>query len=295
MSDECVRREPRPCWERGTYVIEADDAAELARTMLLEQLITRQLGGLFPERGGDLEAVQTILDIACGPGGWALAVAYAYPQVTVIGIDSCPAVVEYAQAQAWSRGLGNVEFVVMDALQPLDFPDDAFDLVNARFLMGMMPASAWVPLLRECRRVTRPGGSIRLTEAELCWTTSPAFEQLSAWLARAFWRKGYSFSPDGRALGITAVLGQLLRSAGWGHIGYRPFVVDFSTGASAQTGGYQHFMVFWKLVQEFVCTWAEIPAEIFERCYQQAMAELLLDEFCGLWFHLLTWAENPAA
>jgi SAM-dependent methyltransferase len=262
--------------------------------MQLEQLMTRQMGSLFPERDDELKDVQTVLDIACGPGAWALSVAYAYPHVTVIGIDNSPSVVEYAQALAQSRGLRNVEFVVMDALQPLDFPDDAFDLVNARFLMAMMPVSAWLPLLRECRRVTRPGGSLRLMESELCLTTSPAFEQLSAWLARAFWRKGYTFSPDGRTLGITAVLGRLLRSTGWRDVGYRPFVIDFSTGASAQTSGYQHFMVFWKLVQDFVCAWAEVPTETFERCYQQAMAELLLDEFRGLWFHLLAWAVNPA-
>ncbi|MBX5449582.1 class I SAM-dependent methyltransferase [Thermogemmatispora sp.] len=293
MIDERVRYGIRPCWERGTYVIEADDAAELARAMQLEPLVTRHMGGLFPERDGDLSGVQTILDVACGPGGWALAVAYAYPHVTVVGIDSCPAVVEYAQAQAWSRGLTNVEFIVMDALQPLDFPDDTFDLVNARFLMGMMPISAWLPLLRECRRVTRPGGSMRLLEAELCLTTSPAFEQLSAYLARALWRRGYSFSPDGRTLGITAVLGQLLRSAGWRDVGCRPFVIDFSTGSPAQTEGYQHFMLFWKLVQDFVCACADVAPETFERLYQQALAELLLDDFCGLWFHLLTWAVNP--
>src|SRR4051795_13569739 len=38
----------------------------------------------------------------------------------------------------------------MNILNGLDFPDSSFDLVNARFLFGSMPQSAWPKLLQEC-------------------------------------------------------------------------------------------------------------------------------------------------
>jgi SAM-dependent methyltransferase len=292
MSERTVRK--RKPWDRTTYVIDAEDAAELVRAMRLERLVAEHMGEPFPERETDLVGeVRTILDVACGPGGWVLSVAYRYPKVKVIGIDINPTIVEYARAQAWSQGLENAEFRVMDALKPLDFPDDAFDLVNARFLSTMMPVTAWPPLLRECRRVTRSGGVLRLTEAELSMTSSPALEELSSLLGRALLRKGYSFSPTGRTLGIAHMLGPLLRGAGWQDIGYRPFVIDFSAGTPAQGECYQQVMVTYRLLQDFICEYAPLAPEDFERLYQQALGELLLDDFGGLWFYLLAWGTNP--
>ncbi|MBV9706250.1 MAG: class I SAM-dependent methyltransferase, partial [Chloroflexi bacterium] len=50
----------------NTYVINSADAAEMARLMRQDQLVTQGMGGLFPE-GIDLTDVHRMLDIACGP------------------------------------------------------------------------------------------------------------------------------------------------------------------------------------------------------------------------------------
>ncbi len=43
----------------------------MARLTQQDRLLTKGMGGLFLERE-DIAGKDTILDIACGPGGWAL-------------------------------------------------------------------------------------------------------------------------------------------------------------------------------------------------------------------------------
>ncbi|WP_376797425.1 class I SAM-dependent methyltransferase, partial [Thermogemmatispora sp.] len=118
--------------QNNTYVIDPENVGELARLMHQDQLLTRGMGGLFPEfpAGPPLPAGGRVLDLACGPGGWALEVAFAYPKVEVIGVDISGSVIEYARTQALSRGLDNAHFRTMNVMQPLDFADGTFDLIN---------------------------------------------------------------------------------------------------------------------------------------------------------------------
>jgi ubiquinone/menaquinone biosynthesis C-methylase UbiE len=192
------------------YFIDAENAAEMARLMHQDRLTTRGMGGVFPERS-DFSTIHDILDIACGPGGWVLDVAFEHPTINVMGIDISSIMIEYARAQAWTQGLNNASFRVMDALKPLDFADAAFDLVNVRFIFAFMPPAAWPQLMDECVRITRPGGIIRLTETEWNLTNSLAYETLHAMTTRALKKAGKSFSPDGRNVGITPMLGQFLQ------------------------------------------------------------------------------------
>src|SRR5437867_767681 len=122
----------------NTYVIDPESATEMARLMNQDRIITENMGSLLPEQL-DLSNTRNILDVACGPGGWALNVASAYPDIEVVGVDISKPMIEYARAQAWSRGLENVSFEVMSALEPFTFPDNSFDGVNARLLVGFMP------------------------------------------------------------------------------------------------------------------------------------------------------------
>lgn len=65
--------------------------------------------------------------------------AFAYPDIEVVGIDISQQMIEYARAQARVQGLDNAYFHVMDATQPLDFPDSSFDLINGRTLAFLPP------------------------------------------------------------------------------------------------------------------------------------------------------------
>jgi SAM-dependent methyltransferase len=286
-----MAKQPVSSENENTYVIDAESPAEMARLLDLHTLITKGMGGLFPERT-DLAGVHDILDIACAPGGWVLDVARQYPDTQVTGIDISKRMVEYAQAYALVRGLDNAHFRQMDALKPLDFSNDSFDLVNARALVGFMYPEAWTALLQETFRITRSGGTVRLNEGEMPLTNSPAFEKLSGLYAQAIQLVKRSFSPDGRHFGITPILARLLRQAGYQNIQRRPYIMDFSAGAEARDGWYQDFMIAFQLGSPFIIQMGLITEEDFDNTYQQMLAEMLADDFCGLTFALIVCGQK---
>src|SRR2546421_12759657 len=115
----------------SVYFNDPENVAEMARLLGQDHYITKGMGGLLSERL-DLSGIQRILDVACGPGGWALEVASTYPNIEVVGIDVSRAMIGYANTQARVQGLDNASFQVMDIQKPLNIPDGSFELVNAR-------------------------------------------------------------------------------------------------------------------------------------------------------------------
>jgi len=210
-----------------------------------------------------------------------------------VGIDVSRLMVEYARAQAKVQKLNNVKFKVLDARNPLDFPDNSFDLVNARFISGFMPPASWPMLLQECWRILRPGGIIRLTEPEFPISNSLASENLYGMIARALQAARQSFSPDGRHAGITPMLTRLLRNAGFQNIRKMAHALDSSAGTEAFTSQYQNTMVFLKLLQPFVIKAGISTQQEVEGLYQQALAEMMSDTYCVVWFYLTVSGEKP--
>jgi ubiquinone/menaquinone biosynthesis C-methylase UbiE len=111
-----------------------------------------------------VQLLKNVLDLGCGPGGWALDVAFELLETEVEGVDISRPMVNYANARAISQRLKNVSFGVMSITEVLDIPSDSYDLVNARFLAAVLKREAWSPFLHECTRILRPGGYLRLTE-----------------------------------------------------------------------------------------------------------------------------------
>nr|BBH92655.1 hypothetical protein KTA_08540 [Thermogemmatispora argillosa] len=294
MAPEEKQREERES-SHNTYVIDAENAGELARLMHQDQMLTRGMGGLFPEFAGGppLPDGGRVLDLACGPGGWALEVAFTYPKVEVIGVDISQGVIDYAQAQAWSRGLENAHFQVMDVMQPLAFPAASFNLINGRLLVGFMLPAAWPKLLAECRRLLKPGGVLRLTEAELPLTTSPALERLHALISAAFKKAGQSFSADGRHFGITPVLPRLVRQAGFEQVQLRASAVEWSSGTEAHYSVFKDYLMMLELIEPFLIKMQMISQEELQLARQQAIAEMQQEDFCGLYTLITVWGYKP--
>ncbi|MBO0796491.1 MAG: class I SAM-dependent methyltransferase, partial [Ktedonobacteraceae bacterium] len=194
--------------DENTYVIK-DEGVELGRLVLQDRLYTQALGGLFPDI--DLDGIIRVLDIGCGPAGWAIDVAFQFPEMEVVGVDVSETIINYNFAQARVRNLQNVTFEVMDARKPLTFHDHSFDLVNARLLVGFMDTEAWAKLLAECRRILRPGGIICLTESESGISNSKAHQEVLASFCEAIAKQKRTYSVDGRSVGIAYMLPRLLR------------------------------------------------------------------------------------
>jgi len=282
-----------PSHKESTYVIDAESGTEMARLINQERLLTRVMGGVFPEHF-DLSHVSHILDIGCGPGGWVLDVAFENAKINVVGIDISQQMVEYARAHAEAQGMNNASFQVMNALESLAFDDNSFDVVNARYIQAFMMKTSWAPLMKEIMRILRPGGRVLLTDGEWSISNSPAFEKMGAMLTHVGTLTGRSFSPDGRHIGITPMLGRFLRDAGFVDIQRKAHVLDFSAGAEDYGNTYQDLMAGLKLLEPFLVLAKVTTEEEFEELYQQALAELMLDSFCGVGYMLTVWGKKPA-
>jgi ubiquinone/menaquinone biosynthesis C-methylase UbiE len=278
--------------EETTYIIDTESGAETTRLMFQDNLLTRYLGGLFPVEL-DKESAMRVLDLACGPGGWVLNVAYDYPKAEVYGDDINQGFVRYAKAQAWSRRLDNAYFEVMDILKPLAFEENSFDVVNARLLYFMMPTRAWPGLLNECMRILRPGGLLCLCECETGISNAPYSEQLNRMLLQTMQKAGMSFSPDGRNVGITPMLSGLIRDAGFVDIGQKAEAIDFSAGAPAHDAFCENIMVGAKLAQPFMLKMGITTPEELERVYQCCLEEMNGAEFRAIWYYLRAWGRKP--
>lgn len=281
-----------PFPDENTYIIDAENAAEMARLTTQDRLTTKGMGGLFPELT-DLSGIHDILDIACGPGGWVLDVAQTYPEKQVLGVDISRLMVEYGKAQAREKNLSNAHFRLMDVMKPLDLPDNAFDLVNARFISGFLPRTMWPGFIQEAIRITRPGGTIRLTESEWNLTNGEASEKIMGLVARGLQTAGLSFSPDGRHIGITPMLGRLLRNGGCINVQSKAHLVDFSWGMEGHHSNFQNSMVFFKLIQPFLINTGVTTKEEIEQLYQQSLIEMQSEDFSGIFFFLTAWGSKP--
>ena len=282
---------------KDTYIIDPENATEMARLTMQDRLITRTMGGVFNERERALfgERPEQILDVACGPGGWTLDAAFEYPETEVVGIDISQIMIEYARAQAWSRGLENVSFHEMDVLKRLDFSENVFDVVNARFMVAFLLRDFWPPVVRELYRVTRPGGYIRLTECDTPGiTNSPACEQMLSWMGQLFKKIGYGFSPDGKSIGMTPMLPRLLRDAGCEEIQLQSHVMDFSSGSENHTLQCQNFMtIFYQAPEITGRTFKIAPPEEVEAVYNSMLAEMQGNDFLGLGYLLTAVGRKP--
>ena len=147
--------------EENTYFLGKEvisRESELVRLAEQARQIQEGIVEIFPP-SLDPGLVRRVLDIGSGSGDWCLEAAQAYPDCEVIGIDISEQMVKYGQAQAASKGISNVQFQVMSALPPLSFPDESFDMVNSRFATSFIPLPSWGEVVRERKRILRPGGN----------------------------------------------------------------------------------------------------------------------------------------
>ena len=277
----------------------ADVPEEAARLALRHQLFHAALGDLVPEPL-DLSMSQTILDLACGSGEWVLDMARAYPTMQVVGVDPRQRLLEVAQLQALAQGranapLSNVQFRIMDIIQPLHFESGSFDYVHGQSLSSFLSRASWSQLLSECQRLLRPGGVLDLIEAELAGTTSAAFEEFLSYIIQAFHAAGKSFTPSKSHVGIIPFLKRLFNEAGFQQIQQRASLINYSAGEKAHSGMYQEVLVAFKLLQPFLLDAGVTTLTRFGELYQQVLVEMRSDAFCGLLILVSTLGKKPTA
>lgn len=99
------------------------------------------------------------LDLGCGDGLCALAVARARPEMVVVGVDASEKALALARTLAAQDGLKNAHFVHGDAETP---PEGQFERVSALSLFDLMPDKR--AALATWRERATPQGKLVITD-----------------------------------------------------------------------------------------------------------------------------------
>ena len=277
---------------QSTYVIyDNQQKNEILRLTEQDSTVTRGMGGVLAEQA-DPAAFQHILDVACGPGSWIIEAAQMYPNISFVGIDINPHMIEYARAQAEAKHLADrVEFAVVDVLKPLAFSDTSFDLVNLRFGISFTRTWDWPGLFSELLRVTRPGGIIRITDSELITpSTSPATARLQEMVICAFFRAGHLFAQE--STGLIAHLKPLFTQYGVQQIQEKPHPLKFQAGTAEGQVYRDDMLRVYQAIVPFLQKWGCYDQE-YDAIYQQARREMEQPDFHVTWNLLTVWGKKP--
>ena len=236
--------------DENTYVI-ADSETELARLQLQGSLLDEAVP-LFPQLFQPEEHPHAkILDLGCGPGTWITQVAHKHPSFQVTAIDVNPRMVAYARATAEVQEL-EVEFSVMDILQPFTFEDETFDLVNLRFGAGFIPRAKAPAVFQECWRVLQPGGVMRNIESvhTSMPTSSPHPHALARFIFQALYMAGMTYNRE--EISLSAGTARIFQDIGFHPIDLAPAVLDISAGAMFHDAMYDDMRIGATLLKPFV-------------------------------------------
>ncbi|KAI8978639.1 S-adenosyl-L-methionine-dependent methyltransferase [Pilobolus umbonatus] len=100
-----------------------------------------------------------VLDIGCGPGTWVLEMATEFPNTEFHGID-------LRTMFPTSIKPTNTHFVQHDFLDTLPYPDESFDFVKMRLMLGTITPPQLTKLLSEIQRVLKPLGYVEFLDVD---------------------------------------------------------------------------------------------------------------------------------
>ncbi|EWC46192.1 hypothetical protein DRE_04570 [Drechslerella stenobrocha 248] len=131
--------------------------------------------------------------------GWFLAAKY--PNVTVYSVSSQDISNPACQ---WSTPLNHHALYIPQPNSPLPFPDNYFDVISTKSFPGVLQFSDWIPLLKECNRILRPGGWIELQIVDPALTKQGDLlrEWLDTRIIHEMIEENFSIKPSDDVLGF---------------------------------------------------------------------------------------------
>lgn len=170
----------------------------------------------------------TVLDVCCGTGDIALAIAAERPDLSVTGLDFSPAMLAVAAKKSDAKHI-SVSWQRGDALH-LPFSDNTFSAATISF--GLRNTTDYGLAIREMRRVTKPGGQFCCLDSYVPETAGiqPFYKLyfqvlmpvIGGGLAH---RAAYKWLSESTAQFITKEeVTNLLLDAGWRHVRCKSFL-----------------------------------------------------------------------
>jgi ubiquinone/menaquinone biosynthesis C-methylase UbiE len=109
----------------------------------------------------EIAEAKEIVDLGCSVGMSTVALQETFPGSTITGVDLSPYFLAVAKHRVRDREKMN--WVHADAAVT-GLPSGSYDLVSACLLFHELPQSAAIDILREARRLLRPGGHLAIMD-----------------------------------------------------------------------------------------------------------------------------------
>jgi SAM-dependent methyltransferase len=157
-----------------------------------------------------------ILDMGCGIGTSSVPAATCFPDAEVQAIDVGASMLRYAHARA--EHLGAAVHFSQQSAEKTDFEENSFDIVFSCVLFHETSQAAVLNILKECKRLLKPGGLAVHLEVPLLHDNADTWVELSGALEAQ-----YNNEPNWRGA-LTSDYPGLFASAGFSQIeaGYQP-------------------------------------------------------------------------
>lgn len=123
------------------------------KALIYQALIDPILAKLHSTVIEHVRPAQQVLDIACGTGALALALAQKAGKVT--GIDLSDELIAAARKTARRRGVSNVTFEVRDAADLTCYADHSFDIAVTSMAIHQFEAGLALKILAEMKRIAQ--------------------------------------------------------------------------------------------------------------------------------------------
>ena len=106
---------------------------------------------------------QHVLVVACGTGRGMIELAQAVGSTgRVDALDLSEEMIEQARSKAKEAGLTDRIHFKQGNAKELPYPDNAFDVVYNGYMLDLIPFDSFDPVLKEMKRVLKPGGKLVL-------------------------------------------------------------------------------------------------------------------------------------
>lgn len=105
-----------------------------------------------------MQVGQNALDLCCGTCDWTIQMAEESKTGQLTGLDFSPHMLQYGQRKIDKLGLAKQIRLIEGNAMDLPFEDNTFDYVTIGF--GLRNVPDYMQVLREMRRVVKPGGKV---------------------------------------------------------------------------------------------------------------------------------------
>jgi ubiquinone/menaquinone biosynthesis C-methylase UbiE len=262
-----------------------DNDTEITRLMMLHLLLQEEIASFCPNLR-ERDDVNTVLDVACGPGWWVFAMAQAQRDVDFVGMDRSTSFIKFARTIIHARKMENALFLVQNIYSPEEalLPGGGFDFTNMAFIADSTSQAAFPALLQQVHRLCRPGGLMRWVEMDPPGTNSEAYGRLTTLARQALLKAGLGLSTSTQTTSSAQVMEQLLRAAGFeeAHSVTHEFVIAADKGSRTHYRFFRQASVACLQMRAFLLAMEVTTIQEFEQLYRQMHVDMLSKGFHGM-------------